>query len=68
MWCTIVTTDANCSIFFNNDSRVLLEKQHNQQPKYKRNSRKTKEDQNEVINKDENAPPVYLVVMTWKRQ
>ena len=73
MWCTIIATNGNCSIFFNNDSRVLLEKQHNQYPKYKRNSRKTKVDQNEVINKDkmadhENAPPVYLVVMTRKRQ
>ena len=57
MWCTIIVTDSNCSIFFNNDSRVLLEKQHNQYPKYKRNSRKTKVDQNEVINKDENGRP-----------
>ena len=57
MWCTIIATDGNCSIFFNNDSRVLLEKQYNQQPKYKRNSRKTKVDQNEVINKDENSRP-----------
>ena len=57
MWCTIIATNGNCSIFFNNDSRVLLEKQHNQQPKYKRNSRKTKANQNEVINKDENGRP-----------
>ena len=57
MWWTIIATNGNCSIFFNNDSRVLLEKQHNQLPKYKRNSRKTKVDQNEVINKDENGRP-----------
>ena len=57
MWWTIIATNGNCSIFFNNDSRVLLEKQHNQQPKYKRNSRKTKVDQNEVINKDKNGRP-----------
>ena len=57
MWWTIIATNGNCSIFFNNDSRVLLDKQHNQQPKYKRNSRKTKVDQNEVINKDKNGRP-----------
>ena len=57
MWCTMIATDGNWSIFFNNDSRVLLEKQHTQQPKYKRNSRKTKADQDEVINKDENSRP-----------
>ena len=57
MWCTIITADGNCSIFFNDDSRVLLEKQHNQQPKYKRNSRKTEVDQNEVINTDKNGRP-----------
>ena len=55
MWCTIIATDGNWSIFFNNDSRVLLEKQHTQEPKYKRNSRKTKANQNEVKNKDENS-------------
>ena len=74
MWCTIIATDGNCSIFFNNDSRVLLEKQHTQEPKYKRNSRKTKANQNEVINKDENSRPqkctssLLLVVMTRKCQ
>ena len=57
MWCTIIATDGNCSIFFNSDSRVLLEKQHTQEPKYKRNSRKTKANQNEVKIKDENSKP-----------
>ena len=72
MWCTIIATDGNCSIFFNNDSRVLLEKQHTQEPKYKRNSRKTKirmrwKIRTKIAN-HENAPLVYLVVMTWRRQ